>query len=224
MAGRNQNNRIFNWHVFPVQLDGRVSIGASGAPTLITSSTVPGSFPAVSQQQSMGIQSITRLSAGRYRIQLSDNYTSLLAFEASFTAPNTGSALNVDASDAALSVGTVYRIVTVGTSTSADWHALGLPSGLTPAVGMTFKAAATGAGTGNGTASAIGVQAAQGVSVLSDSDMLNNQPFTQGQGGGYIDFQTVAATNSSTTTQVATDPSNTSVMKFVILLSNSSIR
>lgn len=199
MAGRNlRNNRIYNWHVFPVQLDAQISIGSSGAPTLVTSSTVPGSSPTASQMQSMGIQSITRLSTGIYQVQLADNYSSLLDLSAIFTAPVTGGAINVLASGAALSIGTVYQIVTIGTSTTADFIALGLPSGLTPAIGMVFKAAATGAGTGNGTVKAIGSNAVSRIQILGSSvdNMLNSQPFVQGSGGGYITFQTIGTTGT----------------------------
>lgn len=192
MAGRNwRSNRIYNQHVFPVQLDAQVSIGSSGDPTLVTSSTVPGSSPTATQMQSMGIKSITRLAAGIYQIRLDDNFSSLLSLDARFTAPLTGSAIQVDTVTAGLTVGVVYQIVTLGTSTTANWQTLGLPTGVTPTVGMPFLAAATGAGSGTGTVKAIGSNAVGVVEIIgvTPDNMLNSQPFVQGSGGGYITFQ-----------------------------------
>lgn len=197
MASRQgRSNRIYNWHAAPWQIDARITIGASGAPTLVTSSTIPASSPAATTQQSQGVKSITRLTTGTYRIQLDDNYTSLLFMEGMFTAPVSGSAIAVDATTAGLSSGTIYQIVTVGTATTAaNWATLGLPAGIPAAVGAIFKAANTGTGvqSGAGTVKAIGTTAvAGGIQLLGTPDtMLNNQPFTQGSGGGYINFQTL---------------------------------
>lgn len=233
MASRQgRSNRIYNWHAFPFQLDGRATIGSSGAPTLVTSSTITGSSPTASTQQSQGIKSITRLSAGIYRLQLDDNFTSLLDFDVFFTCPVTGNAIAVDATTAGLSTSTVYQIVTVGTTTTANWHTLGVPAGITPAVGVVFKAATTGTGasSGAGTVKALAAPAASyraAVLGASPDKMLNNQPFTQGQGGGYITFMTIGpaspGTGSPDATPTATDPDSGTTMYFRILLSNSSV-
>lgn len=197
MAARNYVcNRIYNWHLFPVQLDAQVTIGASGDPTLVTSSTVPGSSPTASQKQSRGIKSITRLAAGTYRIQLDDNFSSLLDFKASFTSAVTGSDIPVDATTAGLSVGTAYQITAVGTATTAaNYTTLGLPAGMTPTIGQVFVALTTGTGTqsGAGTVKALANQSTgMQTQVIGNPDtMLNAQPFNQGGGGGYITFQTM---------------------------------
>lgn len=210
MASRmGRSNRIYNWHAFPFQIDGRVSIGSSGAPTLITSTTIPRSSPAATTMQSQGIKSITRLAAGTYRVQLDDNYTSLLSAEAFFTAPVTGSNIAVDATTAGLSIGTTYQITAVGTATTAaNYVTLGVPIGITAAVGVVFTALTTGTGTqsGAGTVKALSVSAARNIQVLGGSPdlMLNNQPFTQGSGGGFITFQTLGTTAAFTGTAMDT--------------------
>ncbi len=186
MALRNfLSQRFFNWHAMAVQLDAEVSIGSSGAPTLITSSA------ASSIPTSRGIKSITRLTTGIYQIQLDDNYSQMLDYKASFTA-GAGGTVNMGS----LVTGTVYRILTLGTSTQAQWVAAGLPVGITAAVGQVFKAA--GAGAGNGTTSALVANSAGRIEMLTTpagaDTMLNNQPFTQGLGGGYITFQCLAST------------------------------
>lgn len=209
MAGRNwRGNRIFSQHVFPVLLDARASIGSTGAVTLITSSTIQGSSPAATQQQSMGIKSLTRLGTGTYRIQLDDNFTSLYDFRAFFTGAVTGSDIAVDATTAGLTIGTAYQITAVGTATTAaNYVTLGVPVGITPAIGVVFTALTTGTGTqsGAGTVKALTSAGVSGIQVLGIPDlMLNNQPFVQGSGGGFITFQTLGSTAAFTGSALAT--------------------
>ena len=183
-----------------VRLDCSVAIGASGAPTL---------------QQQYGIQSITRLSAGRYRMQLQDNYVKILSFSASAVSPVTGS----DITAGSFSVGTVYQITALG---NTNWATAGLPAGITPSVGDTFLAAAVGSGTG--TAKAIGNSGVQRIELMGNNPaMLSNQPFVA-QAGGFVDFQCLAPTDASTTTVIPADPANGSSLIIVVSLSNSSVQ
>ncbi len=197
MALRNYlSQRFFNWHAFAVQMDAQVSIGATGAPTLVSSSAF-GSIPT-----SRGIKSITRMTTGIYQVQLDDNFAQLLDYKAQFTAGLTGSALLTTTAGAQLSIGTVYQIVTVGTTTQGNWVTMGLPAGITAAVGQVFKAATTGTGTGSGTVKAIAANSAGRIELMTSPNgadsMLNSQPFTQGLGGGYITFQCLAAAPTGT--------------------------
>lgn len=75
-----------------VTLMGEVTIGATGAPTLVTA-------------KSKGIKSITRVSAGQYRVVLQDTYVRLFACWVAFLA---------DAAPAAPAVNTMVT----GTNTS----------------------------------------------------------------------------------------------------------
>jgi hypothetical protein len=59
-----------------------------------------------------------------------------------------GSPVNVSG---ALTVGTTYTIVSVGTTTAAQWASIGLTAGLTPAVGQTFVATSATPAGGTGT-------------------------------------------------------------------------
>lgn len=206
MASRNfPSQRLFSNHFQLVQLDCQVTIGASGAPTLVTSSTVPTSSPAASQAESRGIKAITRLAAGIYKLQLSDNYSDLYDFKASFTSAVTGSAIAVDATTAGLSVGTAYQIVTVGTATTAaNYTTLGLPAGLTATVGQIFVALTTGTGTqsGAGTVKALTDQTTgmQAEVCGVPTTMLSYQPFQASDGGGYIIFKTMGPSFAGTFT------------------------
>lgn len=65
MANRNfPSQRLYSMHMMQVQLDAQVTIGASGAPTVT---------------QALGISSISRISAGRYRILLQDPYVKIVS-------------------------------------------------------------------------------------------------------------------------------------------------
>lgn len=195
MAARNfTSNRLYNFHLFPVHLDMQATIGASGAPTIVTSAAIPNST--ATQGLSKGIKSITRLAAGTYQLRLDDNYSSIYGLDVTFRAVVSGSNIPVDATTAGLSIGTIYEITAVGTATTAaNWVTLGLPSGLTATVGQVFKALTTGTGIQSG-AGTVKVLVGNNISTSqllgSSQQMLSSQPFVQGQGGGYVTFQTMA--------------------------------
>lgn len=102
--------------------------------------------------------------SGVIMVQFADNYQRFYSMYSSLQVPLSGTPLNVDASDAALTAGDVYVIQSLGTSTAEDWLALGVPPGVTPAVGVSFVALVTGAGTGTGTVEA---PAAAGAGIFS---------------------------------------------------------
>lgn len=203
MANRNYPQaRRWSNHLMPVELDATISIGAAGAPTIDTTPAGNGK----------GIASITRLSAGVYRIQLQDNFSALSRFDATFQSPLTGAAV----AGGAFVVNTIYQIVTLGTTTQAQWVAAGLPSGTTAAPGVAFKAATVGAGTG--TVRAFTDSGIENTELLSSaSQMLNTQPYNQGQ-GGYVMFTTRQSGGS------AADPADGSKMLISLTMNNSQIQ
>lgn len=100
-------------------------------------------------------------ASGTIIVQLQDNYNRSFSDFKAIASPNSGSSLLV--ASAGLTVGVAYVITILGTTTTAAWHALGVPAGITPAVGVAFIAAATSAlGTG-----AVQITAAAGSSVAS---------------------------------------------------------
>lgn len=201
MANRNfPSNKLYQMHVMTVELDAQISIGASGAPA------------ALNVQNAAGIQAITRLAAGIYRVQLQDNYNKLLKLDVDFQSPAPGS--NVTAG--AFVVGTPYIITALG---NTNFASIGVPSSITPAIGVVFVA--TGVGAGTGTAKAITNSGVGAIEVMS-SLMNNNNP-TSNQ-GAYIIFQCLAPTSSSVTTSIPADPVNGSVMQLKIKLSNSAVQ
>jgi hypothetical protein len=88
-------------------------------------------------------------ASGTIIIQLNDRFNrSFSGFNAQVS-PVSGSSLKID--NSALTQGTPYIITTLGNSTAAQWAAIGLPIGVTPAVGASFIASSTGAGANTST-------------------------------------------------------------------------
>lgn len=81
-------------------------------------------------------------------VQFKQNYLGYNGGYAGFGSPVSGTPINVTTGVAA---GLSYIITSLGTSTAADFHALGLGAAFTPAVGMSFVAPAIATGTGTGT-------------------------------------------------------------------------
>ncbi len=151
-------------------------------------------------------------SVGYIWVQLANNYKNLNDVTVTLVSPTTGNSVAIDASDALLTVGQPYIINTIGTSTQADFQAIGLPLGLAPTVGQNFVAIATGAGTGSGTVKAVGKSSITIVEVVGTApqQMLFPTP-TAGISpnvGAWVMLQCLAATNSSTTTLIPTAPTD----------------
>lgn len=100
-------------------------------------------------------------ASGTIVVQLQDNFNRIYSGIRSIVSPVSGSSLLV--ASAGLTVGVAYIITSLGTTTTAAWHALGVPAGVAPAVGVAFIAKATSAlGTG-----AVMITAAAGSGVAS---------------------------------------------------------
>lgn len=103
-------------------------------------------------------------AAGYAVIKLQDTYNKFYLAGYSFQSPLSGAEISISGSSV-LTVGVPYVITTVGTSTAANWQAVGLPAGITPAVGVCFIATATGSATGTGKVK-INATAGAGVSTM----------------------------------------------------------
>lgn len=193
MANTRFTQFYYTKHMMPVQIDGNVVIGATGA---------------VGTTIGPGISSVTRLAVGTYRVKFLDNYFKFYAFSGGFQSPVTGSSVP----DGSFIANTVYQITAVGTT---NWTAAGLPAGLTAAVGMIFKAANVG-GAGTGTVKALGSSGVSSIDVAGNPQ-LELSPSGAANMGAYITIQCFDAAGA------AVDPADTSVMFLKFLLSNSSV-
>ena len=87
-------------------------------------------------------------ASGFALVQFNNNFNYYLNGYSQFISPSTGS-IKID--NSALTAGQAYIITTLGDSTLAQWQAVGLPPGITPAVGVSFIATAVGAGANTST-------------------------------------------------------------------------
>ncbi len=97
-------------------------------------------------------------------------------------------------------------------SLAADWESVGVPLGLTPAVGMSFIATATGSALGTGTVMAPGISLLNQVQVVGDPNQSINSSSVAQFGGAWVLVQFNAPTSSSVTTALATAPANNAVV------------
>lgn len=179
-------------------IDGTVTFGASGA---------------VSSYTGRGISSVTKLTTGIYQIQLTDDFNYFVNGDFRMESGVSGGAVT----DGSFVTNTLYQIQTLGTT---NWGAVGLPSGLTPAVGMVFVATGAG-GSGGGTVKAIGVS---GINSVEIAQNVQTELYNTGTNiGSTIVVQTLAPTSSSVTTPIPASPANGSIMAFTLFFRNSSV-
>lgn len=229
MANQYLNQFLYSFHRMPVLLDCNFVVDSTNGNGL-----------GIRNLKGQGIQNVfmhtsatpatgnPNPASGYIMVQLSDNYNRNYGGFDGFVSPVSGTPITITAAN--LTAGQLYTIVSLGSSTAADWLAVGVPNGVTPAVGVSFIAISTGAGAGTG---AVEVPAASGSGIIKiegvgDSNLMNpSSNIAQGiivPPGMYLNFQCLAATNSSTTTMIATAPANGSVVSLKFYLNNSSVK
>jgi uncharacterized protein YidB (DUF937 family) len=154
-------------------------------------------------------------------IQLKQNFSVFANLFWSITGTTTGS-IKID--NSAMTAGVPYVITTLGDATAAKWLAIGVPAGVTPAVGVSFVALTNG-GAGNvltsrvSTAVSTPVQAVQVVGLPS----LSVNSSIAANSGEFVLVQFTGATNSSTTTPIPVAPDTASVVNLSLLFDQSSV-
>lgn len=149
-------------------------------------------------------------AAGYALIQFKQNFNIYIGGYSGFVSPVSGTPINVTSG---LSVGGAYIIVSVGTTSLAAWQALGVPAGVTPAVGVSFIAITATVGTGTGVVEvpkAIG-SGIEVIDVIGNPNVSVNSNIAA-NGGMYVLVRFLAATAAGTTTLVATAPQDGSVV------------
>ena len=162
---------------------------ANHGMTLLEANFTVGASGAVSLLKGAGVASITKVATGVYKVQLMKAHTRHLGTSLNFySAPGSSVAVT------ALATGSVYQILTVGTTTQAQWVAAGVPASVTAAPGVTFVA--LGTTTGTGTAA---VPASSG---LSEAEIIGDPNTTCNTSTApYLMFQTLAAGTPTSPTQ-----------------------
>lgn len=119
-------------------------------------------------------------AAGVCVIQLKQNFNVFLGMSYSFQAPGTGGAITTTVAT------TSYIIGVLGTTTTAQWVAVGLPAGLTPAVGQAFVATASQAIGGTGSVLAVGTSAILSAEVFGSPNTEISNSSIASNGGAYV--------------------------------------
>ncbi len=101
-------------------------------------------------------------------------------------------------STTSVTAGSVYQITTLGTTTLAQWQAVGFPSGFTPAVNATFVATASQAIGGSGTVGTPGVPVASTITVVGDPNQTIANSNIASNAGAIIIVQFSALSVSGT--------------------------
>ena len=147
-------------------------------------------------------------AAGCILVQLADNFNKFYGHFASLRGP-TATSTKID-NGATLTIGNPYVITIVGDATAAQWRTIGVPPGVTPAIGVSFIAIATGAGSGNTSSSRVQSPSASGVSVIENigSPSADLGPIPVGGSpnyGGWLLFQCLAPSNTAVTSALTMD-------------------
>lgn len=122
-----------------------------------------------------------------------------------------------------LTAGNVYVITVLGTTTTAQWQTAGLLPGLTPTLGQSFVSKITGSITGTGRVGLPGIPTTQVVTVVGDPNASISNSSIANNAGAQIMLQFAAATNSSTTTLVAANPADNTVVGLQFCFDGSSV-
>jgi len=122
-------------------------------------------------------------AAGIIIVQLKQNFNVFLGMNCSFQAPGTSSAVTTTVAN------TTYVITVLGTTTAAQWTAVGLQPGFTAAVGQVFTATASQAIGGTGSVLAVGTSAVAAVEVMGNPNVQIANSSVAANGGAYIFLQ-----------------------------------
>lgn len=223
MANRNfaSGGKIYSMHVMPVLLDCNFVVTPTNADgiTSLKGPAISAVYMHTSTTPSAGNPNPAN---GYIYVKLQDSYSRLFDVGATVQGPNSGTPISISGSSV-LTIGVPYTITSVGTSTTANWQAVGLPTNVTPAVGVSFIATVTGSGTGTGAVQTQNVSTISCVEVVGNPNLTVAAHSSSSTAGGYLILKCLAATNSGTTTLVATAPATGSTIRLRIHLSNSSI-
>lgn len=221
------NSRVYTGQYFPVMIDFNFQVASTDTKgmgiTNLTGAYVRHVYMATTATPAVGNPNP---AAGLIAVQLTSNFNRFLDYTIFDNSPLTGSNLAVNGSSLAL--GQNYVISVLGTSTLADWQAVGLPAGLTPTVGQSFIALASGHGSGSGqvqlnSSGGSGIIKYDMLGVSSTSSAPISNIYMVSVQGSWLYFRALGATNSSTTTLIAKAPADGTLVYVKVLMSNSSL-
>lgn len=221
MANRRFTQFLGTLHYKPVRLDCKFKVDSTANAGI--SGLKGAGIQAVYMHTSGTTPNAVNPAAGLIVVKFQDNYNNYYFSGSQFRSPLTGSAISISSSSV-LTAGNAYEIVTLGTSTQAQWQAAGLPAGATMGVGAGFLALVTGGGGGSGTVKAIGKSGTHAVELIGDplQSLYNSGAIIAGQANGaYLLLQCLAPTAAGNTALIPTAPADGSYVHLTFDLSNS---
>lgn len=229
MANRNfaSGGKIYSMHVKPVLLDCNFVVDSTNGNGLgirslkgpmiqnvfMNTSASPGAGNSNPATPNVVVTN-PNPAAGTIVVQFQDNFNRSLSGCNAIISPVSGTPLT------STTANTAYTIVSLGTATAAQWQAVGLPKGVTPAIGASFIASASQA---IGGSAAVEIAAAAGSAVMSietlgDPNATISPDLSQAQGfGAYVILQCRNISGAIAA------PAPGSVISLQFLLSDSSV-
>lgn len=229
MANRNfaSGGKLYSMHTMPVLLDCNFVVDSTNGNGLgirslkgpmiqnvfMHTSASPGNGNSNPASPNIAVLN-PNPGAGTIVIQLQDNFNRSFSGFSAIVSPVSGTPLTSTTANVA------NIIVSLGTATLAQWRAKGLPRGITPAVGVSFVATASGL---IGGSAAVEIAAASGsgiasIETLGDPNLSIAPDPSQGQGYG---AQLILQCRDYAGAIV--NPANGSVISISMYLSNSSV-
>ena len=220
MANTNWANggKIYSPYVKPVLLNASFVVASSNSNGLGITSLKGSGIDAVFMHTSATPGSSGGLlnpnpPNGFVIINTAENYAKCLGNFVAISGPLSGTPLT------SVTVNNVYTITSLGTATTAQWVAKGVPIGITPAVGVTFTATATGT-IGGSAAVQAPLSTGSGIDhleLVGDVNTTLGGINTQGQTGAFITFQCFK-------NGVLTQPANGSTISVTLWFNDSQVQ
>lgn len=219
MANRNFPNKgnLYSPHALPKQIDCRFVVQSAdsaglGITTLASSGYVKSVFMNSSATAAAAAAGSPNPAAGIIQVRFNDNYRRLISVAATFNGPQ--------ATASTSTVANVVNVISVlGTATLAQWRAVGLPIGITPAVGVAFiatSAALIGGSAQTILATATGAGIGR-IETIGDPNLsISPDPTSSAGIGGYVYLRCYS-------TNTLTAPANGTQIRLTFLFNDSSV-
>ena len=213
MANRNwMSNKLYQMEAYPVLLTCNFVVDSTNGNGLGIRSLKGGAVKSVYMNTSATpAAGNPNPEAGVILVQLQDNYSRALLGMNAIVSKTDGS------NQTSTTAGRASVITVLGTATLAQWQAVGLPVGVTPAVGVCFVASASAS---IGGSAAVQRPLGSGVATIEtcgDPNLSLSLANSQVNGGAVLVVQCLNGSN----TRVA--PADGSVVSLGFYLSNSSV-
>lgn len=151
-------------------------------------------------------------AAGYIAVEFSEAFADLQGLTYKISPPLSGTNVNVTTG---LSQFGAYVITGLGTTPASGWHTLGVPTGITPAVGVAFIAATASVGSGTGT---VQIMKAAGPAIFLVGVLGTPSVNLAPAAGGQLLFVCLGPTSVSNPTLIPVNPADGTVMSLAFNL------